>query len=172
MMEILRAARALDLPDWMIGAGFVRNKVWDHLHGFDDAGTPNSGGSDIDLIYFDGSDLTWEKEIAYDERLKAIVDANWSAKNQARMHIKHDREDEYKNSEEALSEWIETPTCVAVRLENDDTLTLFVPHGIDDLVNLIVRPSPVYLNDLELFWSRVKGKHWQEKWPKLVVLEK
>lgn len=32
-MEILKAVRTLELPDWIIGAGFVRNPIWDHLHG-------------------------------------------------------------------------------------------------------------------------------------------
>ena len=30
-METLRAAQRLGLPDWWLGAGFVRNRVWDHL---------------------------------------------------------------------------------------------------------------------------------------------
>ena len=33
-----------------IGAGFVRNKVWDFLHEFSE---PSAGMSDVDLVYFD-----------------------------------------------------------------------------------------------------------------------
>ena len=33
LMEALRAARAVDPPDWLLGAGAVRTAVWDHLHG-------------------------------------------------------------------------------------------------------------------------------------------
>jgi len=29
MMKVLYTAKNLNLSDWMIGAGFVRNKVWD-----------------------------------------------------------------------------------------------------------------------------------------------
>jgi len=29
MMDVLRAAEKLQLPDWWIGAGFLRNKIWD-----------------------------------------------------------------------------------------------------------------------------------------------
>jgi hypothetical protein len=29
MMNILRIARDLGLPDWWIGAGFLRNRIWD-----------------------------------------------------------------------------------------------------------------------------------------------
>ena len=34
MMEILTSAKALNLPDWWICAGFVRSKIWDVLHDF------------------------------------------------------------------------------------------------------------------------------------------
>lgn len=164
MMKVLKAASSLNLHDWMIGAGFVRNKVWDYLHGYTNVEVPTA---DIDLIYFDASDTREDTEKAYDEQLTKILDINWSVKNQARMHIKHDRELPYANTVEALSEWVETPTCVAVRLEPNGELTLFAPHGVDDLVNLVVRPTPSHRQDLDTFWGRVNGKHWLEKWPKL-----
>ncbi|MGI9503863.1 MAG: nucleotidyltransferase family protein, partial [Geminicoccaceae bacterium] len=34
MMTALAAVRSLALKDGWITAGFVRNRVWDHLHGF------------------------------------------------------------------------------------------------------------------------------------------
>jgi hypothetical protein len=45
-VEVLEFARDLNLPDWAIGAGFVRNAVWDHLHGYEFA-TPLN---DIDVL--------------------------------------------------------------------------------------------------------------------------
>ncbi len=50
MMNILRLAEKLNFPDWVIGAGFVRNKVWDYLHGFDGK---EVNANDIDLVYYD-----------------------------------------------------------------------------------------------------------------------
>ena len=169
MMDILRAARSLYLPDWMIGAGFVRNKVWDHLHGYQNKEVPTA---DIDLIYFDSNNLSEEQEKEYDVQLGKMIPVKWSSKNQARMHEKHGRKEAYKNTEEALSEWVETATCVAIRLEEDDTLSLFAPHGTEDLTNLIVRPSPTFINDIDIFWERVKNKDWEKKWPKLEVITK
>ncbi len=49
MMDILRAAQALQLPDWWVCAGFVRATIWDALHGYK-VRTPTPV---IDLIYFD-----------------------------------------------------------------------------------------------------------------------
>lgn len=48
MMGVLHEAEKLNLPSWMIGAGFIRSKVWNHLHGIQ-----GCDATDIDLIYFD-----------------------------------------------------------------------------------------------------------------------
>ena len=56
MMEIIKAASTLNLPDWWICAGFIRSKIWDTLHGFNDrTETP-----DVDVIYFDKSIINEE----------------------------------------------------------------------------------------------------------------
>jgi hypothetical protein len=44
---IAEAVRSLALPDCWIGAGFVRNAVWDHLHGRE----PAFPGTDVDVIW-------------------------------------------------------------------------------------------------------------------------
>ena len=49
MMEILTTVEKLQLPDSWICAGFIRSKVWDHLHE-KEYRTPLA---DIDVIYFD-----------------------------------------------------------------------------------------------------------------------
>ena len=129
MMRVLGAAAALGLPDWMIGAGFVRNKVWDHLHGFANAEVQTA---DIDLIYFDPTDLRESTEKAYDRQLRAACDVNWSAKNQARMHeVTGDAP--YTSAADGLAHWVELATCVAVTLQ-DGALRLIAPHGIGDLI--------------------------------------
>lgn len=34
IMQDLRIVRSLELPDCYIGAGYIRNYIWDVLHGF------------------------------------------------------------------------------------------------------------------------------------------
>lgn len=165
MMEVLRAAAALALPDWMIGAGFVRSKVWDTLHGY----TERTPVPDIDVIYFDPADCSEEAEERLQERLREKMPLQWSVTNQARMHVEN-HEKPYKNSEDALAHWVETPTCVAVTLRAG-RVELIAPHGIADLVNLVVRPSPLYSRGIALYRERVKKKRWQERWPKLKILD-
>lgn len=33
-MGLLRAVRHCNPPDWFVGAGVIRNIVWDYLHGY------------------------------------------------------------------------------------------------------------------------------------------
>ena len=117
MPSVLQEAESLNLPDWMIGAGFLRNKVWDHLHGIKrvvaDAG-------DIDLIYFDAENQDEDHDRALSAQMQSKLGLEWEIVNQAYTHKWHNRKDSYKNSTEALSEWVETPTCVAVTLKDDE----------------------------------------------------
>ena len=177
MMDILKTTKEINLPDWWIGAGFIRSKVWDHLHDYKNR-TPIP---DIDVIYFDKNDFsdeeasaeTTKSEIKYENELKKIMpDVNWSVTNQARMHLFHNQE-QYKSASEGLSHWVETATCVGVKLNNNDELVLTAPHGIDDLVNLILRPTPnaqKNTKDTKKFEERIAKKNWLIKWPKLKVV--
>jgi hypothetical protein len=82
-MDCLRAARELALPDWALGAGFVRNLIWDHLH---DKAEPTPL-NDIDLIYLDSADPTGLKEADHEAWLAARMPGQqWEVRNQARMH--------------------------------------------------------------------------------------
>jgi len=176
MIRVLKAAESLNLPDWWIGGGFIRSKVWDYLHDFE----TRTKLPDVDLIYFNSFDFSdreanefsTKSEDKYQKKLnKLFPGIKWSVTNQARMHHYHKR-DPYKSSEEALSEWSETATCVAIRLR-DGKLTFLAPHGITDLVNLNVRPIPDYKRifafDPLVFSRRVKEKNWEKKWPKLRI---
>ena len=70
-MKQLRAVRMLALPDWCIAAEFVRNRVWDHLHGI----APPRPPADIDVLYYDATDLSREREAGYEKRLDACFPA-------------------------------------------------------------------------------------------------
>jgi len=174
MMNILGVARTLDLPDWYIGAGFIRSKVWDTLHEY----PKRTSLPDIDVIYLDKTDFTdneannesTKAELLYENRLtKLLPEVKWSVTNQARMHLFH-HVSPYNSSEQALSEWVETATCIGVRLENNNQLTLSAPRGINDLVNLILRPISNTPERVTTFHQRIKDKKWLEKWPKLRIV--
>lgn len=165
MMDILAAVRDLNLPDSWIGAGFVRSKVWDHLHGF----TQRTPLPDVDVIYYD---IDYPEE-SFEQEMEAKLqvarpEINWSVTNQARMHVEHgDRP--YRNTEEAMSKWPETCTAVAVRLTSENRLELLAPWGIDDLVHMRVRPTPAFEHKMEQFAARQSKKQWKQKWPKIKI---
>jgi hypothetical protein len=165
MMNILDIASKLNLPDWVIGAGFVRNKVWDYLHGYS---KPKVDTADIDLVYYDpnGNDQKTDEELS--QRLRQETGINWEIVNEAYAHIWNNLPP-YKSTEDALSMWPETATGIGVKLEGGE-LKLVTPHGIDDLVNLIIRSSPKFAGGAAIVAERMKGKHWLEKWPKLKII--
>jgi len=173
MMGELRIVQELNLPDWWIGAGFVRGKVWDHLHGY----TQRTALPDIDVIYFEGFDPSDTEIVAIKQlekkletKLKAIKpELNWSITNQARMHLFH-KHKPYKNSTEALAQWVETATCVGVSLDKQNRVILTTPRGIVDLVELKLRPTPDHSKDPKTFFERIEKKQWLTKWPKLKIV--
>lgn len=162
MISILKQVRKLELPDCWIGAGFVRNKVWDVLH--QQTATPLN---DIDVIYFDLKNTSKENDIQLEEILKQQEpNINWSVKNQARMHLKHGHA-VYANCEKAISFWPETATAVAIRLNANNQLEHLAPYGLEDLFQLKVRHSPK--SNYDAFLERLDKKKWEEIWNRLVI---
>ncbi|MEK7518789.1 MAG: nucleotidyltransferase family protein [Patescibacteria group bacterium] len=165
MMSILRTAEALQLPDWVIGAGFVRNKVWDHLHGYTKSAVDTA---DIDLVYFDPNGNDEKADETLSKKLLTETGLPWEVVNEVYAHIWNNLPP-YRSTKDALAQWPETATGIGVRLENG-TLQLVAPYGIDDLVHLIVRPSPKFPDGETRVAERAREKKWQEKWPKLCFL--
>jgi len=164
MMKVLKIAEQQKLKDWVIGAGFVRNKIWDYLHGFKNKEVDTN---DIDLVYFDKDGNNKEKDKKLSQQLSDKTKINWQIKNQFYMHEKNNLPP-YKSTIDALSKWTETATGIGVKIKNNK-LTLVAPNGINDLVNLVVRPSPKFPESIDIIKQRVKDKKWLEKWPKLKV---
>ncbi|WP_110670747.1 nucleotidyltransferase family protein [Salinicola halophilus] len=162
-MARLAEARALALPDWWLAAGFVRNAVWDRLHGHAEA-TPLN---DIDLIYCDPEAPGESRDRALSERLRTASGQPWSVKNQARMHQRHGHAP-YDSATQAMRFWVECETAVAVRLEADGALTLSAPLGLDSLMAGRISHNPQH-DDAAVFERRIAEKRWLERWPRLQV---
>lgn len=161
MSTILTEVASLGLPDCWVGAGFLRNAVWDALHD-----RPWSAGeSDIDVVYFDAADIRPETECRLEERLRQSSPRPWSVKNQARMHHRNG-DAPYLDSQDAVRHWLETCTAVAAR-HVDSRLEVMAPFGVDDLLGLIIRPTPSGMRKPIEFQERLIQKGWQTRWPKL-----
>ena len=166
-MKQLRAARTLALPDWCIAAGFVRNRVWDHLHGI----APPREPPDIDVLYYDAADLSKESEVACERRLDGLLPGPlWQVRNQARMHV-WKGVPQHRSTADAMTYWLETVTAVGVRLEEDDSLTVIAPLGTDDLLGLRCRPTAFGQTRRDEYEARVAAKQWRDMWPKVRFVE-
>lgn len=164
--RLLAQAEGLKLPDCWIGAGFVRNAVWDALHGI---GSACATLPDIDVIYFDVSDVRQERDVAIEQRLQALSpDQVWSVKNQARMHLRNG-DAPYRDSTDAVAHWPETATAIAAR-SIDGRIELTAPHGVEDLLGLVVRPTSAFAAKMDVYRDRVRAKNWLDRWPRLTIL--
>lgn len=165
--DVLRAVRALALPDCWVAAGFVRNAVWDHLHGYARP-TPLA---DIDvLFYLDAPDDAYDEQ-ALEARLAAMLPQHtWQVRNQARMHRLNGFAP-FASAADAMCHWVETPTAVGVALDRLDRLRLNAPLGVGDLLGLRLQPGPHFRGErLPVYRRRVQAKRWAETWPQLRVL--
>jgi uncharacterized protein len=165
--DILCHVRDLRLPDCWVAAGFVRNAIWDHLHG---QALPVQQ-DDVDVIWFDSARVDGRIDQCLEEQLAHVnASIKWSIKNQARMHIRNG-DPPYISSTDSMRFWPETATAIAVRLDDTDKLALAAPYGLDDLISLIVRPTPFFVDaKLSIHLERVRDKRWAIRWPKLNIM--
>ncbi|WP_242618773.1 nucleotidyltransferase family protein [Alteromonas sp. KUL49] len=160
----LHALRDCQLPQGYIGAGFVRNAIWDHTHNKTEL-TPLN---DVDVVYFDKNDVSIDTENRVQSYLtERLPKVRWQVKNQARMHQKHGHSP-YISTEHAISHWIERETCVAVRLTSTGACDVIAPFGLAcNFANTITLNSPAKLSPI--FIERIVNKGWQTRWPNLQV---
>ncbi|WP_246776918.1 nucleotidyltransferase family protein [Microvirga sp. VF16] len=140
--------------------------VWDVRHG---CAIDVSRLNDVDVIYFDPDDTRRERESDLERCLRASAPGViWSVKNQARMHLRNG-DAPYRNTFDAVAHWAETATAIAARSIRGK-VEVMVPHGIQDLLNLIVRPTPAFEHKMDIYRERVRSKDWPTRWPKLTML--
>lgn len=152
------------LPDCWIGAGFIRDAVWDHLHGY--AKTAPRG--DVDVVWFPSVPTHEDVDRRVEQELRgAMPELRWSVKNQARMHLRNG-DMPYTSVADAMRHWPETATAVAVRLAPSGLIDVNAPFGLDDLFTLRLRPTPAFQTTKHpIFVDRVSSKRWIERYPLL-----
>ncbi len=171
-MRALIAVRKVGIPDGCIGAGSVRDTVWDEVFGYRRV----EGFSDVDVVYFDtrgdalGAAPDWLRVLREQAR-----DIRWEVTNQATVHLWQTQclgwpVRAYPSVAAAIAAWPETATAVAIRLSRDEQLEIVAPHGLEDLFNGLVRRNPT-TPDTRAFAHRVAQKQWQRRWPGLRIIE-
>jgi uncharacterized protein len=172
LMAWLVAARDCCRTDppipWAIGAGAVRNLVWDRLTG------RRNPPADVDLAYFDGSGRldAASLEACLRERAPEVA---WDVKDQALVHNWYERVfgfpvEPLVSLEDAVSTWPENCTCVAVHLRRDGSVGVIAPYGLEDLFGLVLRRNPRRVTE-EIFRERLRSKRIVERWPEVRVVD-
>ncbi|RWC43526.1 MAG: nucleotidyltransferase family protein [Mesorhizobium sp.] len=168
--DALARARSLDLPDWLVVSGALYNSVWNHL-----TGKPSGYGiRDVDLFYFDDSDLSYEAEDVVIRRAAAHFEGlplPVEVRNQARVHLWYPQKfgqpcPRYTSSSESVSHFASKTHAVGVRYE-DGQLGLVAPFGLDDVFSFRIVPNRVMDNQRT---HEVKGARARENWPEITVV--
>jgi uncharacterized protein len=170
-MRALEAARDLRLSSWCIGAGVVRNLVWDHLHRFELETSPE----DIDLVFYDASNLPQNLELHLEATLAKLEPTfAWEVVNQATVHhwLKSRFAKEvqpFQSLEQGVASWPEIATCVGITLAESGKIDVIAPHGLTDLFDMVVRWNPRRVSR-EVYMERMAQKRFAERWPMVKVL--
>ena len=163
MMRCLAVLAAHGPVGAWIGAGFIRNAIWDHLSGQDTEALPPA---DLDVVFHDPVNTTAEQDTNFEATLFAAApDLPWSVHNQARMHRRGGHQP-YCDVADALAHWPETATAIAARL-GPNGVEILAPFGVADLIAMILRPTAAFRSRPEIVLARLEAKAWRKRWPML-----
>lgn len=174
LMTILDYISELGLPNFYIVAGSVFQTIWNYY----DKKSLNFGIKDIDIIYYDSSIMTREKEKELEDKIcnhfeKIGLKYEFDFHNEARMHLwKKDNEnkdiDHYENSEDAIDQFIATVHSIGITKENNE-IKVYAPFGLSDIFSKTIRPIKHKTNSKELYDK--KAASWQRRFNNLNVIE-
>jgi len=171
LMASLEGARGMALPDWRIVSGAIYNTVWNVL-----TDRPlDTGIKDVDLFYWDDSDLSYEAEdvvIRRGAEVFAGLPVPVEIRNQARVHLWFEQHfgtpfAPLRSSAEGVDRFASKPHAVAIRLEPDDTLSLYAPYGLDDLFAFRITPNRVLDNRVT---HEAKAARAKAVWPEITII--
>ena len=174
LIDILNYIETLKLPNYYIAAGSVFQTVWNYY----DKKDLNYNIKDIDVIYYNNSDLSVDTDIKYYNLIKEFCkskDYNYEidVSNEARMHLWKKEKfnidvEPYKCSEDAINKWIATVHAIGITKE-DDEIRIYAPYGLSDIFSRTIRPIKHNYNTKEIY--NKKAKSWNERFDNLNVIE-
>lgn len=170
LMAVLRTLEAERPGTCCVGAGAIAGLVWNSRLGRE----ARTGVKDVDIAYFDSSNLSEAAEKALAWRLAAACpDAGlpFDVKNQARVHLWYGAKfgypiAPYRSLEAAIATWPTTATAVGVTLWGG-TIEVIAPFGLRDLLDGVVRPNKAQITR-EIYEAKVR--RWRDAWPELTVV--
>jgi len=167
---IIRCWSAISLPDCWLVAGAIARTAWNDAFAFE----PGYGLSDIDLVYFDASDLSEESEARHADRVRRAfsdLGVKLDVKNEARVHLWYSQRfsyeiGPYRSMPHAIRTFPTTATAIGIQ-PSGSQLLISAPFGLSDLLGTIVRPNKAQITR-EIYEAKVA--RWRAVWPKLTIL--
>lgn len=170
LYSVIRGVSELGIAHSYIGAGCICQTVWNAQSSYD----PMYGISDIDLVYFDETDISAQAE----ERVIRMIREEFpqlrvpiDVKNQARVHIWYQQRfgyeiSAYRSCEESIATWPTTASAVGVRL-NGSEFFVCAPFGLKDLFDRRICPNKKQITE-EIYLR--KCEKWRMRWPDLEII--
>lgn len=170
-MTVLDGLRQEGLPDWLLVSGAIYNRVWNELTGR----PPLNGINDIDVFYFEPTDLSYETEDKVIRRLAvrfADLPLPVQVRNQARVHLWFTEKfglpfTLLKSSADMLTRFASKAHAVGIRLNDDASLTIEAPYGLDGIFSFRIVPNRVLDNRRA---HEAKGSRARSVWPELTLV--
>ncbi|HPF42735.1 MAG TPA: nucleotidyltransferase family protein [Bacillota bacterium] len=168
--KVINTLEKIDLPGWYVGAGCVVQSVWNHISGFD----PMYGIKDIDVIYYDEHDLSYEKEDEIRKMVKkecGYINLDVDVINEARVHLWYKQKfgidlKQYTSTEDAIDSWPSTASAIGIRKAGTEYV-IYAPYGLEDAFSGIIRANKKVISK-EIFLA--KADKWKKKWEWLTIL--
>ncbi|MCC5643879.1 nucleotidyltransferase family protein [Nostoc sp. CHAB 5824] len=157
---VLRAIAQLNLPNWWLAGGAVRNTVWHSMYG-DNCGL---GIKDFDIAFFDIEGNRSQELAAKATLTEQFPHEQFDVKNQASFARWRLGSRTYTSTEDGITDWLHTATAVGVRLDIEGQWQFFTPYGLDDLFGGIIRPTPAHTHNLD---AHKKASGFLQKCPYL-----
>lgn len=174
LMVILDYITELKLPNFYIAAGSIFQTIWNYY----DNKPLNYGIKDIDIIYYDSSNLSKEYEEELENKIiehlnELHLNYKIDLHNEARMHLwKKENENkninQYKNSEDAIDQWIATVHSIGITKENNN-IRVYAPYGLSDIFSKTIRPIKHKNNSKELYNKKVCS--WSKRFKNLNIIQ-
>lgn len=142
---VLRAIAQLNLPNWWLAGGAVRNTVWASIFG----NGCGLGIKDFDIAFFDIEGNRSQELAAKATLTEQFPDDEFDVKNQASFARWRLGSRPYISTEDGITDWLHTATAVGVRLDAQGEWQFFTPYGLDDLFDGIIRPTPAHTHNLD-----------------------
>ena len=174
LMDILNYISKLNMQNYYIAAGSVFQTIWNFYDGKD----LNYNIKDIDVIYFNGSDISVSKDLEYYDLINKYCkekgyDFEIDVSNEARMHLWEKEKfnidiEAYKSSEDAIDKWIATVHSIGITIDNNE-LKIYAPYGLSDIYSKTIRPIKHKYNTKDIYEKKVSN--WKTRFDNLNIIE-